>query len=61
MVTAVILFNNKMKVVSVLMWMTEFLRRSLFSSSQDEKLKKLVEQHGTDSWKLIANFFPVSI
>lgn len=29
--------------------------------SQDEKLKKLVEQHGTDSWKLIANLFPVSI
>lgn len=31
------------------------------SPSQDEKLKKLVEQHGTDSWKLIANLFPVSI
>nr|CBN81936.1 Myb-related protein A [Dicentrarchus labrax] len=28
------------------------------SEAQDEKLKKLVEQHGTDSWKLIANFFP---
>uniref|UniRef100_A0A8C3AXN8 MYB proto-onco like 1 n=1 Tax=Cyclopterus lumpus TaxID=8103 RepID=A0A8C3AXN8_CYCLU len=29
----------------------------LFFSPQDEKLKKLVEQHGPDSWKLIANFF----
>ncbi|XP_049913226.1 myb-related protein A isoform X3 [Epinephelus moara] len=29
-----------------------------WSRDEDEKLKKLVEQHGTDSWKLIANFFP---
>lgn len=28
---------------------------------QDEKLKNLVEQHGTDSWKSIANHFPVCI
>uniref|UniRef100_A0A3P8U162 MYB proto-onco like 1 n=1 Tax=Amphiprion percula TaxID=161767 RepID=A0A3P8U162_AMPPE len=28
-----------------------------WSRDEDEKLKKLVEQHGTDSWKLIANFF----
>lgn len=33
----------------------------LFSTFKDEKLKKLVEQHGTESWKLIASFFPVSI
>ncbi|XP_054621106.1 myb-related protein A isoform X2 [Dunckerocampus dactyliophorus] len=29
-----------------------------WSRDEDEKLKKLVEQHGTDSWKLIANYFP---
>ncbi|XP_041824382.1 myb-related protein A isoform X2 [Melanotaenia boesemani] len=29
-----------------------------WSRDEDEKLKKLVEQHGTESWKLIANFFP---
>ncbi|XP_061661826.1 myb-related protein A isoform X2 [Syngnathoides biaculeatus] len=29
-----------------------------WSRDEDEKLKKLVEQHGTDTWKLIANFFP---
>ncbi|CAN9506255.1 unnamed protein product [Ophioblennius macclurei] len=29
-----------------------------WSRDEDEKLKKLVEQHGTDSWKLIANVFP---
>ncbi|KAG8009445.1 Myb-related protein A [Nibea albiflora] len=29
-----------------------------WSRDEDEKLKKLVEQHGTDSWKLISNFFP---
>ncbi|KAK2859452.1 hypothetical protein Q5P01_004072 [Channa striata] len=29
-----------------------------WSRDEDEKLKRLVEQHGTDSWKLIANFFP---
>ncbi|XP_055007132.1 myb-related protein A isoform X2 [Boleophthalmus pectinirostris] len=28
-----------------------------WSRDEDEKLKKLVEQHGTDSWKLIANIF----
>ncbi|XP_038583708.1 myb-related protein A isoform X1 [Micropterus salmoides] len=27
-----------------------------WSRDEDEKLKKLVEQHGTDSWKLISNF-----
>lgn len=26
---------------------------------QDEKLKKLVEQNGTEDWKVIANFLPV--
>ncbi|XP_051970153.1 myb-related protein A-like [Xyrauchen texanus] len=29
-----------------------------WSRDEDEKLKKLVEQHGTDTWKFIANFFP---
>ncbi|XP_061777810.1 myb-related protein A isoform X2 [Nerophis ophidion] len=29
-----------------------------WSRDEDEKLKKLVEQHGAGSWKLIANFFP---
>ncbi|XP_052399262.1 myb-related protein A-like isoform X3 [Carassius gibelio] len=29
-----------------------------WSRDEDEKLKKLVEQHGTDTWKLIANYFP---
>ncbi|XP_043081720.1 myb-related protein A isoform X3 [Puntigrus tetrazona] len=29
-----------------------------WSRDEDEKLKKLVEQHGTDSWKSIANYFP---
>ncbi|KAI7792545.1 myb-related protein A isoform X1 [Triplophysa rosa] len=29
-----------------------------WSRDEDEKLKKLVEQHGTDAWKLIANNFP---
>ncbi|XP_074478788.1 myb-related protein A isoform X1 [Sebastes fasciatus] len=29
-----------------------------WSRDEDEKLKKLVEQHGADSWKLISNFFP---
>ncbi|XP_016309452.1 myb-related protein A-like isoform X2 [Sinocyclocheilus anshuiensis] len=29
-----------------------------WSRDEDEKLKKLVEQHGTDAWKLIANYFP---
>ncbi|KAF5897500.1 myb-related protein A isoform X2, partial [Clarias magur] len=26
--------------------------------TSDEKLKNLVEQHGTDAWKLIVNYFP---
>ncbi|XP_066518567.1 myb-related protein A isoform X2 [Hoplias malabaricus] len=29
-----------------------------WSREEDERLKKLVEQHGTDAWKLIANYFP---
>ncbi|XP_061878036.1 myb-related protein A isoform X1 [Entelurus aequoreus] len=29
-----------------------------WSRDEDEQLKKLVEQHGAGSWKLIANFFP---
>ncbi|TRY69880.1 hypothetical protein DNTS_015344 [Danionella cerebrum] len=29
-----------------------------WSRDEDEKLKKLVEQHGTDAWKLITNHFP---
>ncbi|KAK5850293.1 hypothetical protein PBY51_014555 [Eleginops maclovinus] len=29
-----------------------------WSRDEDEKLKKLVEQRGPDSWKLIASFFP---
>uniref|UniRef100_A0A673IF48 V-myb avian myeloblastosis viral oncogene homolog-like 1 n=1 Tax=Sinocyclocheilus rhinocerous TaxID=307959 RepID=A0A673IF48_9TELE len=29
-----------------------------WSRDEDEKLKKLVEQHGTDVWKSIANYFP---
>ncbi|XP_051970888.1 myb-related protein A [Xyrauchen texanus] len=29
-----------------------------WSRDEDDKLKKLVEQHGTDAWKLIANYFP---
>ncbi|XP_028290225.1 myb-related protein A isoform X2 [Gouania willdenowi] len=29
-----------------------------WSRDEDEKLKKLVEQNGTDVWKLISNFFP---
>ncbi|CAI5673287.1 myb-related protein A isoform X1 [Oreochromis niloticus] len=29
-----------------------------WSRDEDEKLKKFVEQHGTDSWKLIATLFP---
>ncbi|KAG7524711.1 myb-related protein A isoform X2 [Solea senegalensis] len=29
-----------------------------WSRDEDDKLKKLVEQHGTDSWKLIATFLP---
>ncbi|KAM6900187.1 myb-related protein A isoform 2-T2 [Xenentodon cancila] len=29
-----------------------------WSRDEDEKLKKLVEQHGIESWKTIASFFP---
>ncbi|XP_076869497.1 myb-related protein A isoform X2 [Brachyhypopomus gauderio] len=29
-----------------------------WSREEDERLKKLVEHHGTDAWRLIANFFP---
>ncbi|XP_072514083.1 myb-related protein A isoform X2 [Salminus brasiliensis] len=29
-----------------------------WSREEDERLKKLVEQHGTEAWKLIANCFP---
>uniref|UniRef100_A0A8C9U1D5 MYB proto-onco like 1 n=1 Tax=Scleropages formosus TaxID=113540 RepID=A0A8C9U1D5_SCLFO len=29
-----------------------------WSREEDDKLKKLVEQHGTDSWRLIASYFP---
>ncbi|KAF4095815.1 hypothetical protein G5714_023418 [Onychostoma macrolepis] len=29
-----------------------------WSRDEDEKLKKLVEQQGTDAWKSIANYFP---
>ncbi|KAG5268794.1 hypothetical protein AALO_G00216570 [Alosa alosa] len=29
-----------------------------WSRDEDERLKKLVEQHGTDAWRLIANYFP---
>ncbi|XP_015239884.1 PREDICTED: myb-related protein A isoform X2 [Cyprinodon variegatus] len=29
-----------------------------WSRDEDDKLKKLVNQHGTESWKLIATFFP---
>lgn len=32
----------------------------VFFMIQDEKLKKLVEQNGTEDWKVIANFLPVS-
>ncbi|XP_056289956.1 myb-related protein A isoform X2 [Pseudoliparis swirei] len=32
-------------------------RKVKWSRDEDEKLKKNVEQHGPDSWKLIANFF----
>lgn len=35
--------------------------RRMCSCFQDEKLRKLVEQHGTDSWKSVAGHFPVCI
>ncbi len=28
---------------------------------QDEKLKRLVEHHGSEDWKVIASFLPVSV
>lgn len=34
--------------------------KQLLHVLKDEKLKKLVEQHGTEDWKIIANFLPVS-
>uniref|UniRef100_A0A8C1Q7F9 V-myb avian myeloblastosis viral oncogene homolog-like 1 n=1 Tax=Cyprinus carpio TaxID=7962 RepID=A0A8C1Q7F9_CYPCA len=34
------------------------MKTSYLFHAQDEKLKKLVEQHGSDAWKLIANYFP---
>lgn len=64
MITPVRSFNDAKKVRSVLKYKIDCgftLCLFFLSSSQDEKLKKLVEQHGTDSWKLIANVFPVSI
>nr|XP_061809938.1 myb-related protein A-like [Nerophis lumbriciformis] len=36
----------------------KFFCKIKWSRDEDEKLKKLVEQHGTDAWKVIANFFP---
>lgn len=30
-------------------------------SLQDEKLKRLVEHHGSEDWKVIASFLPVSV
>ncbi|KAL1006486.1 hypothetical protein UPYG_G00072980 [Umbra pygmaea] len=40
--------STEKKVLSKVKW----------SRDEDDRLKKLVEQHGTDSWKLIANHFP---
>lgn len=64
MITPVCSFNDAMNVHSELKYKIDCgftLCLFFLSSSQDEKLKKLVEQHGTDSWKLIANLFPVSL
>ncbi|XP_077592122.1 myb-related protein A [Stigmatopora nigra] len=36
----------------------KFFLKIKWSRDEDEKLKKLVEQNGSDSWKVIANFFP---
>lgn len=69
-ITAVSPFNNAMKADTLMHVNVDdgspsggimFSLSFFLPSSQDEKLKKLVEQHGTDSWKLIANFFPVSM
>ncbi|KAI5620044.1 myb-related protein A isoform X4 [Silurus asotus] len=40
--------KNSKKLLSKVKW----------SRDEDERLKKLVEQHGTDAWRLIANYFP---
>uniref|UniRef100_A0A8C5LH17 Transcriptional activator Myb n=1 Tax=Jaculus jaculus TaxID=51337 RepID=A0A8C5LH17_JACJA len=34
------------------------LGKTRWTREEDEKLKKLVEQHGTDDWKVIANYLP---
>ncbi|XP_044530507.1 transcriptional activator Myb isoform X4 [Gracilinanus agilis] len=34
------------------------LGKTRWTREEDEKLKKLVEQNGTDDWKIIANFLP---
>ncbi|XP_078256345.1 transcriptional activator Myb isoform X5 [Rhinoraja longicauda] len=34
------------------------LSKTRWTREEDEKLKKLVEQHGTEDWKMIANFLP---
>uniref|UniRef100_A0A8D2L113 Uncharacterized protein n=1 Tax=Varanus komodoensis TaxID=61221 RepID=A0A8D2L113_VARKO len=34
------------------------LGKSRWTREEDEKLKKLVEQNGTEDWKVIANFLP---
>ncbi|XP_038597352.1 transcriptional activator Myb isoform X4 [Tachyglossus aculeatus] len=34
------------------------LGKTRWTREEDEKLKKLVEQNGTDDWKVIANFLP---
>ncbi|XP_055491929.1 transcriptional activator Myb isoform X3 [Leucoraja erinacea] len=34
------------------------LSKTRWTREEDEKLKKLVEQHGTEDWKIIANFLP---
>ncbi|KAJ8277677.1 hypothetical protein GJAV_G00078490 [Gymnothorax javanicus] len=36
----------------------KMLSKVKWSRDEDELLKKLVEKHGTDSWRLIANYFP---
>ncbi|PKU30495.1 transcriptional activator hypothetical protein [Limosa lapponica baueri] len=36
------------------------LGKTRWTREEDEKLKKLVEQNGTEDWKVIANFLPVS-
>ncbi|KAK3541304.1 hypothetical protein QTP86_020974, partial [Hemibagrus guttatus] len=40
--------KNSKKILSKVKW----------SREEDERLKKLVEQNGTDAWRLIANYFP---